>query len=76
MPIFVPSKEFIIKLNILVDRTLQSHYCLKMPVIFDIQFYNFSRHPYSPNIPDYIAQEASVAEYLKFCRSENKRYKK
>ncbi len=56
MPIFVPSIEFIIKLGILKDRTLQSYYCKKMPdpVEFNRQKENnmSTSHPYSPNSDD------------------------
>jgi len=63
MPIFVPSKEFLIKLNILNERRLQSHACLKMPdqVVFDRK-YNFTSHPYSPNSNDYKA----ISYWLQF----------
>jgi len=59
MPIFVPSAEFLIKLNILGERRLQSESCRKMPdpVTFDRQLENnlSTTHPFSPNSDEYSA---------------------
>jgi len=59
MPIFVPSAEFLIKLNILGERRLQSESCRGMPdpITFDRQLENnlSTTHPFSPNSDDYSA---------------------
>ena len=59
MPIFVPSIEFLIKLNITDERRLQSDCCLKMPdpITFDRQLENnlSTTHPFSPNSDEYSA---------------------
>jgi hypothetical protein len=59
MPIFVPSPEFLIKLNILGERRLQSHCCRKMPdpITFDRQLENnlSTTHPFSPNSDEHSA---------------------
>lgn len=58
LPMFVPSIEFLYELNVVEDRTLQSHYCENLPdtITFNKQKnVNISSHAYSPNSEEYSA---------------------
>ena len=58
LPIFVPSIDFLFEMNVVEDRTLQSHYCESMPEPITLEkqkTLNNSRHAYSPNSNEYSA---------------------